>query len=426
MASVDVVPMNGDVGSRHGVYDDISHALTIKREEIEREIQEFRKQKEEEYEQYEQSLRHRSEIAHADGVATAAANSKSAPDERSAHNAARPSVHRRSSSEQRRLGRPARSVREALNQAFSSTTEEGRDFEGVFTPGYLALIDPVEPKKASPSDGASRETENKSKLSSSASLHPPLIYPWSNSTTGEYHVSTSAPERHSAVKTHHRSDSANSTLSAQSLRSSLKDPKTPKSPKRVLFSIEDGVVSPSTSPSLNRKDQTSTAGETNAPESLLSFAKRTSREKKKKNRRKERGDGDRGRRGRDEEEESSIAGKEVSSLKSQLQPQEMNTTATIEDRDAFARLNSPPSKTFATNQASVTSSAIEDDMFTFDEELSSGSRPTSSSSAEDADPDDEVSASGSKVLDEMGTSPHAGSLPIEIKWPERRESGASG
>ena len=68
-----------------------------------------------------------------------------------------------------------------------------------------------------------------------------------------------------------------------------------------------------------------------------------------------------------------------------------------------------------------------DDLFAFDEELSSTIAPDRTTEIKDElDFEDETDASSSKALEETGTSPHAGSLPIEIKWPGRRDSDESG
>ena len=424
MASADIATMNGAVGSQRHYGDDINTALYTKREEIEEEIRNFRAQKETEYKQYEEQLRQRRGANR--GAGEKGADAPAPHTEQSGQERPRPRVQRRISNEERRSNRPPRTARQALNQAFSMSSEEARDFEGVFTPEYLGLID-VKDKKHGKSSGFTHDrSDQKTQLSSSVTLHPPLIFPWSSSPTQSFKVSSSAPEHHSPVKTHHRSDSANSTLSVQSLRSSMKDPKTPKSPKRVLFSIEDGVVSPSTSPSLNRKDRAASAGEGNAPESLLSFAKRTSREKKKKNRRKERGDGDRGRR-RDDPEGLEGLGLTENRGFSPLE-QEVSTTAlpSLQVPDAHTNETTTAGKPSPSDEFEPVISPDGDDMFAFDEDLTARSAPKSPEIKDELELEEEADVTSSKALDELGTSPHAGSLPIEIKWPERRASGGSG
>ena len=64
-------------------------------------------------------------------------------------------------------------------------------------------------------------------------------------------------------------------------------------------------------------------------------------------------------------------------------------------------------------------------MFSLDEEMKAEEKTVAESKLEgkfgrDADADEEMEMEGTKPL--TGSSPHAGSLPIEIKWPGRRES----
>ena len=195
----------------------------------------------------------------------------------------------------------------------------------------------------------------------------------------------------------------------------MKDPKTPKSPKRVLFSIEDGVVSPSTSPTLSRK---AAAGGNDATESILSFAKRTTREKKKKNRRKERGDGDRGRRGRNEG-----LGNQEQTIEPAAQSQSWTKPIPMgRGRDAHTN-EITTDDTAALDDFETVDQKDGDDMFAFDEDLTDSGVAKPSETKEELDLDDDVNV---KALAEAGTSPHAGSLPIEIKWPGRRDSGGPG
>lgn len=62
-----------------------------------------------------------------------------------------------------------------------------------------------------------------------------------------------------------------------------------------------------------------------------------------------------------------------------------------------------------------------DDLFTFDEHIGQGARTKPRETDPENEYDEDVEA-GDKNEDRlMASSPHAGSLPIEIKWPGRRE-----
>lgn len=140
--------------------------------------------------------------------------------------------------------------------------EHERDLYGVFTPNYLPLLDsrPQEGHRRSSSElleAANLEREESSApkrsaagvLSSSAEYHnqpmssppPPPARP----------LSASVPQGESIG---HRRTSSNPGDTMGNRRSSLRNPKEPRSPKRVLFSINDTVVSPSTSPVAQRSN----------------------------------------------------------------------------------------------------------------------------------------------------------------------------
>lgn len=145
--------------------------------------------------------------------------------------------------------------------------EREQEFQGLFTPRYLPLLDgrgdgeatskneieedenvpPLKIASHTKSSRGSEEPQATTTYSSSASfpntnlrssLSPPTTRP----------LSVSVPREPG----HQRTLSARSDTSVASLRSSLRDPKQPRSPKRVLFSIDNSVVSPSTSPLAKR------------------------------------------------------------------------------------------------------------------------------------------------------------------------------
>lgn len=428
MASAEVAVMaNGDIGLER-VDSDLDRALSRKREQLNKEIEQFRIQKDEEFRDFEFRLRqdHARDAQHDPPAPRSEARNDKHGDTQE-----RPTYHRRDSSE-RRQARRILTARQALHQAFGAAhdsdsvgEEPGKGLDDVATPEYLDLVNGGRPRTNGSLHAGHADSEQQGpRFSASTNLHPPLLLPFTSSPINPTAVSWSAPE-HSPTKTHHRSDSANSTLSISSLRSSMKDPKAPKSPKRVLFTLEDGVVSPSTSPNQSRKPNNE---EPDAMQSLFTFSKR-GRDKKKKNRRKERGDAERGRRGRDEPETTSIIGEAVDSS-------EQIATWTKPAPLTSERTSLPSPLAQANGHAQTPSAPVEDyekiereedDLFAFDEDLDAdtASDATASVKPKSIEEDEEIETQN-KPLTETGTSPHAGSLPIEIKWPGRRDSGGIG
>ena len=137
------------------------------------------------------------------------------------------------------------------------------EFQGLFTPTYMPLLDnarqpngnsggkPQSPPLHSLADLASGRRELSVTLSSSATL-PATIYNPLQSPTISSKLSNSAPRPRLLER---RRSSSRSDISITSLRSSLRQPKTPRSPKHVLFAIDNTVLSPSTSPVVYRTVQ---------------------------------------------------------------------------------------------------------------------------------------------------------------------------
>ncbi|MCJ1283809.1 hypothetical protein MMC26_003140 [Xylographa opegraphella] len=132
------------------------------------------------------------------------------------------------------------------------------EFQGLFTPTYLPLLDNARqstgsnagnsqsPPLNSLADLASRRRERSVTLSSSATL-PATTYNPLHSPPVSSKLSNSAPRPRLLEK---RRSSSRSDISITSLRSSLRQPKTLRSPKHVLFAIDNTVLSPSTSPAI--------------------------------------------------------------------------------------------------------------------------------------------------------------------------------
>ena len=406
--------------------DHILRVLEEKRKQMDNEIEEFKARKEEEYREYERRLRNESLGGGKNRNAPQVEETGAGHLRDQANEAKGDFSPPERSNSARRAARRTRSARQALNQAFggfpgspepSNGHQREKEFEGVFTPGYLGLINDNDiPRNGHlhPDTVAAPST----KLSSSATSNPPipLVAPTS--------LSSSAPTQ-SPTQAHHRSDSSNSLLSVSSLRSSMKDPNTPKSPKRVLFSIENGVVvSPSTSPTISRKPTAekgeALSGDSVGVESMLDFGKKS---KRKKNRRKERGvEETRGR---------------------QMVREELGDLGLIEERgymslaegwakpiptfpSAFldvSKIAALPNPMATTDDFEKVEKGDEDDMFTFDEDMDDGAaiKAQTNDGPMSGDLSDDDDAARETL---PGTSPHAGSLPIEIKWPGRRSGGS--
>lgn len=143
----------------------------------------------------------------------------------------------------------------ATGRPFASTPPRDREkeFRGLFTPSYLPLLDGPNNghaqmeavKPISPSISRSNSTPS---LSSSATLATITITPLLPSASPQ-RLSASVPRQ---KPPHRRSSSTRSDSSLTNLRSSLRDPRQPRSPKRVLFSIDNTLVSPNSSPVARR------------------------------------------------------------------------------------------------------------------------------------------------------------------------------
>ena len=291
--------------------------------------------------------------------------------------------------------------------------EHERELYGVFTPNYLPLLDSRtrEGDRRSSSElleAASLEMKESSTpkrstatvLSSSAEYHnqpmssppPPPARP----------LSASVPQDESLG---HRRSSSNSGDPMGNRRSSLRNPKEPRSPKRVLFSINDTVVSPSTSPVAQRLNPT-TSDKTIRLQG--GFQKNDSFE--------------------------SIKGKQDT-----VSPVNKSATATASvlatsfsgPSSGWSSSISPLRWAYESENRNKNSPPVggddfehvdrDEDLFAFDEDLDAvNSRKVKEEESQGLNSADEEAVEDVKSQKTMvGGSPHAGSLPIEIKWPGR-------
>lgn len=285
--------------------------------------------------------------------------------------------------------------------------EREDEFHGVFTPSYLPLLDgstqkqkdwPGKPAlKISIVPRGRRSSLRNSATGSSSASFPPSTMSASNSPPTTRHFSTSAPRQQAS---HPVRRSSSSDASAVRLRSSLRNPSQPRSPKRVLFSIDNLVVSPSTSPETQKKSTTASKGRVSGVDHVPRGFERV------------------------------VAGKSKETQPRGSWEGSPAATAAAMNRTTMSTANRTPitypagpyqsssvmTKPRGRNRGDeFVSIGLEDDMFTFDEdldldELPSDEKPEGSAGSED---DEE----GSSKDEPIANSPHAGSLPIEIKWP---------
>ncbi|KAL8996195.1 MAG: hypothetical protein Q9188_006621 [Gyalolechia gomerana] len=209
--------------------------------------------------------------------------------------------------------------------------------------------------------------------------------------TSPRHLSSNDPRKMSMSA---RRSSSRSDTSVSSLRSSIRDPKQTRSPKRVLFSIDNVVVSPSTSPTLQRKinaSRKSGSDQFQAPATMS-------------------------------ETYSSSWRRDPSGQSSKTALTNIPTTSGHVNGSNKAhhpaaqirRLSTSPS--MGGDGFEHIRAEEDDDLFPFGEDLR----------YQDQEPQEDEEELRDKELqnahkDLPTSSPHAGSLPIEIKWPGRKD-----
>lgn len=294
----------------------------------------------------------------------------------------------------------------------NSLREREREFHGLFTPHYLPLLDSsAHTSNPRPTTNYSVEfqplRDTTSNFSSSATF-PVSTLGDTTPPPSLRHFSASLPRERSLSL---RRSSSRSETSVGSRRSSLRDPKQPRSAKHVLFSINDVVVSPSTSPTLSR----STAGpQAQDIDNLSSY--NSAKVPISKNKSTESWD----------KGLSALLNPNSNNISSNASSQNSHSPYGIHSSSSYILSNNEDDD-FAPNY-----DTDGDDLFAFDEEVDVG---------DDDDDDDEISGGKSAMgsssasgygSDEEGDgkdpdmtvgSPGAGSLPIEIKWPAKNKGG---
>ncbi|KAL8673310.1 MAG: hypothetical protein Q9168_002272 [Polycauliona sp. 1 TL-2023] len=290
----------------------------------------------------------------------------------------------------------------ASSQATQSSHEREVEFQGLFTPTFLPLLSGPRPERRETSLDATvakpigTSPKYGQTLSAGAAATSTLQGPISGSAPSTpHHLSSSDPRKMSMSE---RRSSSRSDTSVSSLRSSIRDRKQPRSPKRVLFSIDNIVVSPSTSPVMQRKFNASKKSSTTDRSVVIpSYADAPKDEKTTR------------------DPPSTFAGKAAVT----------NVPTTNGHANGGSR-RSHPAAQIASSSPSMGGDGFEhvrgeeeDDLFAFDEDVTYRDK----SDAEDDLGDDLNGEEAGGGLEPLSTSsPHAGSLPIEIKWPGRRNS----
>ena len=291
--------------------------------------------------------------------------------------------------------------------------EHERELYGVFTPNYLPLLDSRTREGDRRSSSELLEAAN---LEKKESFTPKRSTAAVLSSSAEYHnqpmssppppparpLSASVPQDESLG---HRRASSGPGDPMGNRRSSLRNPKEPRSPKRVLFSINDTVVSPSTSPVAQRSNPI-TSSKTIRLEG--SFHKNDSFEIVK-----------------GKQDKVSSVDKSATATASGL------ATSFSSPSSGWSSGISPFRWAYESENRNKTSPLVggddfehvdrDDDLFAFDEDLDAVNsrivKEENTRSPNSADEEAVEDVESQKTL--VGGSPHAGSLPIEIKWPGR-------
>ena len=296
------------------------------------------------------------------------------------------------------------------DRSIEALHERGKEFQGPCTPSYLPLVGEIPADESSRSkqllqspffssgDLPAARHNNGAMLSSSAeTVHPPMTSPPLPPTRP---LSSSVPPE---KPSHHRRDSSRSDTSIASLRSSLRDPKQPRSPKRVLFSIDDTLVSPSTSPIAQRSKSTIPTKPADSFDAIGGYEKFEVV-------RNQNGNGP---------AINSPQSNGVGLSSSNVRANGWTASLSMFGRPAESESSKP---SLSAGGADDFERLETDDLFTFDEDMGWAGKNKSQETDLEDEYENDVEVDEKKSNESLpASSPHAGSLPIEIKWPARRE-----
>ena len=419
-----------DLGTEQQEYS-ITEVLERKRRQLDQEIAQFKAEKERDYRVFERRLRDKSKEGRVQDTPQIQCKRGRAKEKKTA--AKHGSIQKQEANNVHQVsdgefvdGGPDADAEDQYTTAPSISSPEGsprpsprftkalhereKEFQGVFTPSYLPLVEDTPTNQGRRSKellpkpclkpeelSAARFNGNAILSSSAETVHPPMTSP---PLSPARPLSSSVPPE---KPSHHRSDSSRSDNSVASLRSSLRDPKQPRSPKRVLFSIDDTLVSPSTSPIAQRSTSAAPKKPADSVGAMGGFEKFEIV-------RKQNGSGPAVNNSGSNGVAFSLSGAQANRWTANL----LTFGRTAESIISKAS----PSASGADDFEHLDS----DDLFTFDEEMGQAGRKKSQQTDQGDDYDEDVEVDDKKSKASLtGSSPHAGSLPIEIKWPGRRE-----
>ncbi|KAL8806718.1 MAG: hypothetical protein Q9182_001115 [Xanthomendoza sp. 2 TL-2023] len=284
------------------------------------------------------------------------------------------------------------------------------EFQGLFTPNYLPLLSGLQQDRQDdvPDTTSTRRDQitssDKPVLSSApalSDLRAPLSGNAPATSASSQHLSSSDPRKMSMAE---RRSSSRSDTSVSSRRSSIRDRKQPRSPKRVLFSIDNVVVSPSTSPTMQRKANASKKDGNSGRSVVIPSDPTMPEDIGHQNQRfsvQPRGSSG---------QASRTALTNIPSSKAHV------NSGQLPFYPAAPMVNSSPS--MGGDGFEHVRGGDDDDLFAFDEDVLYRDEPSGNDGGSDEIREDELD-NDVEVL--PTSSPHAGSLPIEINWPGRKE-----
>ena len=419
----------------------LAEALELRRKLIDREIAEFTAEKENEFRKFEKRLRsdkrdsERQKILQCEREVDKANQKRRRPGDQLPAHAISPSSRGRKKedegygsrsdgvrfSEAEEIlssldtGQPnldgVESTKEGISQSQGSLHEREAEFEGLFTPDYLPLLKGQDPNIQQGSAKAilpERRPPSRSKQPVLQSQLSPVSRTTSTTPATPSHLSPSDSRKISMAE---RRSLPRSDISASSLRSSLRDPKSVRSPKRVLFSIDNAVVSPSTSPVMQRKSNVArNKAETQDHEDAVPQSVAATPTKNQT------------------DHTSPVWQRQPNSKSGRPALTNIPTAINNANVNGGGKLQHPAALIWSTlpsiggDDFEHIRTEEDEDLFGFDDgEISSSYRDKDL--ADEEEMDDEI---GDEELQESrdglpANSPHAGSLPIEIKWPGRRD-----
>ncbi|KAL8833513.1 MAG: hypothetical protein Q9170_004230 [Blastenia crenularia] len=286
--------------------------------------------------------------------------------------------------------------------------EREEEFRGLFTPTYLPLL-----------GGRKRDEDLQEDIANTVNSKPERVS-WSDrslqssapaASIGKAPISGSAPLtpatpcRLSSNDPRKRSmserrSSSRSDTSVSSLRSSLRDPKQTRSPKRVLFSIDNVVVSPSTSPTMQRKMNPPRRSNNEQAEMLHVVERSTEGTSSWRN-----------------------------NVSAQSRKSALTNIPTINGHPVDSTKLSHPAAHIGRPSTSpsmggdgfehVGGAEEDDDLFAFDEDVRYRDEDGKGGEGEEEINNADMEHSPAPEL--PTSSPYAGSLPIEIRWPGRKD-----